>query len=138
MANAVIDGTTWTDGTTLSYIVTGRYVTDARVGARRYGIEEITAPGLDGHGTKKYGARETDIQLECYYIDSSEQNIITAWVTDTSGLASTGVFTVTVGGVSQGTCRLVSERCSLSQVRNCGRGAGIYRAVATIVLRRLR
>lgn len=141
MANATLDGTTWTDGTSLSYIVTGRYVTDVRLGARKYDIEEISAPGLDGYGTKDYGARETDIQLEVYYLDTSETGIISAWISDTSGLATTGTFAVSIGGISQGTCRLISEKCTLSQVRNCGRvaaGGTIFRASASLVLRRLR
>lgn len=141
MASATIDGTTWTDGTTLSYIVTGRYCTDARIGARKYDIEEISAPGLDGYGTKDYGARETEIQLEVYYLDTSETGIISSWISDTSGYAATGTFAVSIGGISQGTCRLVSEKCNLSQVRNCGRAAAggtIYRASAVLSLRRLR
>ena len=136
MANAVINGVTWTDGATLSYITTGRYITDVRLGARRSETEEISAPGVDGYGTKDYGLREADIEIEAYYIDSSEANIITAWGADISGLPIT--FAVTIGGVSQGTCRILSEKSSLSQVRNCGRGAGIYRAAASITLRRLR
>ena len=138
MASATINGVTWTDGATLSYGTTGRYLTDVRLGAVRFDVEEITSPGLDGYGTKDYGRRDTDIQLEVYYVDSSEGNIITAWITDTSGLAEATVFTATIGGVDQGTCRLVSEKCSLSQPRNCGRVAAAFRASAVLVLRRLR
>ena len=138
MASASINSVTWTDGTSLSYATTGRYLTDVRLGAVRFDVEEITSPGLDGYGTKDYGRRDTDIQLEVYYVDSSEANIITAWITDTSGLAEATVFAVTIGSVSQGTCRLVSEKCSLSQVRNCGRTSAAFRASAVLVLRRLR
>ena len=141
MAAVVIDGTTWTDGNSLSYIVTGRYVTDIRLGARKYEIAEESANGLDGYGTKNFGARETEIQLEVYYIDTTETGILTAWITDSSGLAQTGTFTLSVAGVSQGTCRLVSEKCSMSQTRRVGRsgsGGATFRASAVLVLKRLR
>jgi hypothetical protein len=141
MAAVVIDGTTYTDGTTLDYTVSGRYTTDVRIGARKYEIAEESANGLDGYGTKNFGAREQDIQLEIYYVDTSESGILSGWVSDTSGLAQTGTFTVSVAGISLGTCRLVSEKCSISQVRKVGRtgaGGATYRASAVLVLKRLR
>ena len=136
MANGTIGGISFTDGATISYTGTGRFISDCRPAARRMEIEEIVSNGLDGAGTKDYGLREREITLEITYIESSESGVVNLFLSDTSGLTNTGVFAVTIAGQDLGSCRLVSERCQLAQPRSTG--LGTVRGTAVLVLRQIR
>lgn len=137
MASMAIGSLNLTDGTSFTFATTGRYCDDCRQGGREREIEEIFSNGLDGGGTKDFGYRGQDITISLRYVDSTEQNIITAWNTDTSGLAAIGVTGVTHGTTDLGKCRIMGERCVLSQTRNAGL-ASRFHASAVLILRRVR
>ncbi len=137
MASCAIGSITFTDGTSFTFATTGRYCDEARPGAREREIEEIFSNGVDGGGTKDFGFRGQDITVMVRYVDSSEQNIITAWNTDTSGLAALGVTGVTHGTSDLGKCRIMGERCALAQPKSAGITSRFH-ASAIIVLRRVR
>lgn len=137
MAAFTFGGTTITDGTSFTFATTGRYCDDVRGGAREREIEEIYSNGVDGGGTKDFGYRGQDITVIVHYVDSTEQNIITAWNTDSSGWASAGVTGATHGTSSLGYCRILGERSTLAQPRYAGISSR-YHATAVLVLRRVR
>lgn len=127
----------WTlsDGATLDYANSGYFLCSFRLGATKYEIEEFTANGVTGLGTKNHGAREAIWTLQVFAIQSTEQKAASGAFGYINDLLSSGVISFTVAGQT-GTGRIVGEQCQVDQPRNTGRGT--YRCEVSLVLRRLR
>jgi len=136
MASAEFAGTyTITDGTSMNYATTGRYLTFFKVGGAREEMEEFVANGVDGIGTKNHGARETMYTLQVHIVDSTEAACVTGLADMIDDLAGSGTFTFTIAGRT-GTGRIIAEQSAVSQPKN--NGGGTFRAESLIVIRRLR
>ena len=136
MASASFAGTyTITDGSTLSYATTGLYLTFFKIGGNRVEMEEFTANGVSGFGTKNHGARETIYTLQVHTVDSTEAACVTGLADMIDDLASSGTFAYTIAGRS-GTVRILSEQSAVEQPKSTGQAT--FRAEALIVIRHLR
>jgi hypothetical protein len=128
---------TWTiaSGETVEYSTSGTFLAYFKFGADRCEVEEFTANGVTGYGTKRHGTRDATITLAITTIQSSEAKCLTGMLDKMNDLVSSGTISYTVAGVT-GIGRILGEQSSVDQPRSTGRGT--YRADAVVILRKLR
>ena len=102
------------------------------IGTKEYDFEFKSTPGVSGSGSVGFGFRNQRIVLRVCYVDSSENNIISAWQTDTAGMGS-APNTLTFMGQTFYACFL-DGRSRLGRVRKTGHSAATYFAVGEVIV----
>jgi hypothetical protein len=139
MANATL-GTgagQWTidSGETLSYTTSGVYLAYFKFSADKQEVEEFSANGVDGYGTKRHGARDGQISLSIYNVQTTDAKCVTGILDKVNDLASSGVISYTVAGIP-GIGRILGDQCSVDQPRSVGNG--LYRTESAVIIRKVR
>ena len=97
----------------------------------------MSAPGVDGQGTKNFGFRSIRISLKVSYVDSSLANVASAFHTDMNTLTPTP-FTSTIDGQTYYGCILDGDATRLGKVKSTGLPSALFYGHATIVLEAVR
>lgn len=126
---------TLTDGTALTFGATGYYCSSYRISPLKQDVEEFTANGVDGIGTKRHGIRDGNITLLVFAVRSSSGACTTGLIGIIEDQVSSGTIYYSVEGIS-GIGRIVGEQCAVEQPKN--NGFSTYRSEAVIVIKRLR
>jgi hypothetical protein len=139
MGNATL-GTgagTWTiaSGETLSYTSSGVFLAYYKFSADKQEVEEFSANGVDGYGTKRHGARDGQISLSVYNVQTTEAKCITGVLDKLNDLSSSGVISYTVAGIT-GIGRILGDQCSVDQPRSIGNG--LFRTESAVIIRKVR
>jgi hypothetical protein len=90
MASAVFSGgagITYSEGATMAYDISGKYLRAYEIGGRDYERVFIGVPGVNGVGSKNFGFRGRKITLHVCYVGSDEGNIVSDFTTDLDALA---------------------------------------------------
>jgi len=93
--SAVIGGITFS--ATCSYTSAGQFLADYSIGEREYARQYITAPGIDGQGSKNFGFRNQRIVLHVEYVASSADGVVTAMQNDIDTLTASASTLVLAG-----------------------------------------
>lgn len=142
MANVAVfsSGVTYTETGDLS--AAGKWVSgeeDAvKIGGYHYEYERVPAPGVTGQGTIAFGYRSQRIELKVVYVDTSENNVVSAWNADINAIGATiNATLVLLGGTYYG-IQLDPSASFMSRVRPVGLASATYFARATVVIDSLR
>lgn len=96
MAAVFTGGPTYAD--TGDMASAGKFMLETSVGGVHGEIDFIESPGVDGVGTKNYGARPNKIRLRVCYVGASVSDVRGAWATDYLALAAQPRALVLDGG----------------------------------------
>lgn len=127
---------TFTDGAATTFGATGYYCSAYRIIPLRQEVEEFTANGVDGLGTKRHGIREGMVTLSVLAIFSTSGACTTGLIGIIEDQCSSGTVYYSIEGLT-GIGRVMAEQCAVEQPKNNGFAAN-FRAEAIIVIKRLR
>jgi len=132
MATAAFTGTGSVNLTaTYSYDADGAFLQDHQIGLREYKFNYIYAPSVNGAGTKSFGFRSQKIVLLAVYVASSENDVVSDFITDMGVLASQ-VSTLALAGQTFYGCTL--EDFTFSQPKSTGLPSAKFWGEARIVV----
>jgi hypothetical protein len=126
---------TITAGNSLTFADSGRFLSKVVVGGTRQEVEEFSANGVSGYGTKRHGAREARYLLTISIVKTTETGCITGLVDMVDDLASSGTIQCVVADITF-IGRVLADEAAIVQPRAAG--TGMYHAETTVAIRKLR